>query len=64
MGNLIVPDKEDRQRRTKRGKPSKAKAKTSNKKAILDFFETIKQDEPSTYSVKVKSMSCAAFVER
>jgi hypothetical protein len=49
MGNLLDANEEDRQWRTKSGKP--LKTKESNKKAIIDFFGAIKQDDPSTWSL-------------
>jgi hypothetical protein len=59
MGNLLVANEEDRQRRTKSGKPSKTKE--SNKKAIIDFFGAIKQDDPSTYPINFEHLTFNAF---
>ena len=59
MGNLLVADEEDRRRMTKSGKPSKVK--DSNKKAILDFFNAIKQDDPSTYPINFEHLTFNAF---
>ena len=59
MGNLVVADDKDRQRRTKAGKPSKQW--DYSKQAIIDLFDKINQDDPSTFPIDFEKFTFNAF---